>query len=350
MTRPSPDHDPAAEPVPDPYGIVPHAVQRAHQQAGRPPAVHQTSIRKLLIGMGIGVLVLVLLAGGLVFRLWWDRPDRTVVAYLEAIRDGDAAKALSFAEVPPGGSGMLLTDEVLQGMQQAGGISDISVLESSRVHVRLSYKLGGEWVEASYRTAKVDGEWKLQKVAFPLQVTYRGSKAPLVVNGVAVGDTKDLMVFPGIYELGSGTDRIAWSNSPVRLTGDALETHPLVSASATGQGVEDARRAVEKALAQCRKEKALVPAGCPFGEERFAGTVVKSSIRWSVERSGDMRLITDLSENGTMTGSQIQQLRVRFTYRDAGTTKTWDQSQSVAVHFEVDLREKEPTVTWLDRE
>lgn len=187
----------------------------------------------------------------------------TVRSYLEAIAGGHAGEARALVLDAPTDA-PFLTDEVLAKSQAIAPLTDIvlaEVTETRPESVRASYKLGDRQI--SYIefpvSRQADGSYLLDGVAKPISSSDVNG-LPLVVNGVK-GDTGEVAVFPGVYEISTSSEYVDLevSNFEVRSAGDFDEFEPEYSLTTTGREtfVKAFRSSIDKCIASAKLD-----AGC----------------------------------------------------------------------------------------
>ncbi len=266
---------------------------------GIPPVQPRRSNAPLMIGVGVGALVIALVA---VFALTRSGPDNitsplpqaagassAVQGYLEALANGDAASALAYAVVPPGDDSLLTNDVLAPGLRQAP-ITDIEVAAGAGTaeaqSVDANYRIGYQPVSATFAVTKIGTTWMLADVATSLNRTDLPGVA-LTINGVPVEDDV-IRLFPGSYTLESSDPRITLSDASflVQSPSDYPDTTG-VNASLSSEGRDAIRAAAQKKLASCLKQHSLQPKGCGFGGRLPSGNQPRtSSIRWAITKGG----------------------------------------------------------------
>lgn len=260
--------------------------------AGGSPARRR---RPLLLGMAAAVLVLALLVVLAVRHHTANKkaaePAAAVQGYLEALAAGDATKALSYADNPPPASDLLTNDALKQALKDTP-ITDITTSgpdgDRSSAAVTYGYKLGDTQVHETMPLKKVNGTWKLTKVANEVVLGNEASqKAPELINGVKYPDGGDLFLFPGRYTVTSSSPFVSYSNnefvvdSPTRFV-----TVTGLRATLDEAGKQAYRDAVRKKFAACLAARTLAPAACGFDGERsmkVAGNTITRTIDPSLD-------------------------------------------------------------------
>lgn len=318
---------------PPPYGMAP------------PP--QKKSSTGLVLGIVGGVVALLLIAGvGGYFYVMNSRPDSMVKEYFEALAAGDADKALSYAANEPTDT-TLLTDEVLKASNALGAITDVSITSRSEKTVRVSYRIGGQLDSVNYEVVKTDDGWKMREVAFPLGVTGTVKNVPLEINGARVKDAEDALVFPGTYELSTGSDYLAWSEPKQTVRGGTLQMPLTTTAELTDAGEKAARDAIRDLWDTCMDKKDLKPKGCPFQLAQLNGTVDKSSIRWSADpHPAKSWVIMPLRDATQLEGRTIYGLRLVFDYTNGGNSYHYDRTVTLSLNIYMDLTKEPLVVHW----
>ena len=122
-----------------------------------------------------------------------------VKAYLSAVADGDAKKALSLAAVQPLDKDFL-TDEVLAESAKTAEITDIRVGDVANEYtssVPATFKIGDETVTKDFQVTKSGDDWKMAEVGSTIDFTsMRKNTLPMMLNGRTV-DVDKVTLFPG---------------------------------------------------------------------------------------------------------------------------------------------------------
>lgn len=212
-----------------------------------------------------------------------------VQGYLDALAQGDAATALSYAAVAPADTS-LLSAEMLAAGRLVAPISDIRVAPSSGASgtetVSASYKVGERVVDASFEVVQTGSAWLLQDVAASVSLTSLSpATVPLAVNGVPVSSAS-VMLFPGSYTVAAQDARFAVSHGTflVESPGATPDTFSM-ELKLSSAGTAKVRAAAQKRLNSCLKTRSLAPAGCAFGTYLPKGNKARTStIRWTVTK------------------------------------------------------------------
>ena len=252
-----------------------------------------------IIGLGIGFL-LYSLAGRL--GQPWETvvlsglfatkagPETVVEEYLQAIADGDAAKAKSLLSFEPSDD-TLLTDEALDASNALGAIADIVVTPVKNPNlsesVEVSYTIGGTPVTATFPTSDYSdkGEWTIDQGTIDLYLGSSISGLDTTLNGIAV-DADTVTVFPGTYELATDNDNFVLSGTTSVVVADpyeylSSELDPTVELS--DAGLAAFRKAITDDVNACLASTSLDP-GCGIaipevlddGTKIIDGTIVRT--------------------------------------------------------------------------
>lgn len=277
--------------------------------------------KKTWLYVVIGVVVVALIAVGLIFGLRSGGggnsqsstgptstavtpavpPEDSVKGYLQALANGDAATALSYAATKPTDT-TFLTDEVLAASNALNPISSISVTpytgdDISKATISASYNIGDDSVNTTFDVVLQDDKYLLKQVTQDVDLTLVYSIGlGMSLNGVSLDDASpwSVTLFPGVYQ-------VATSNPYLKIDPDMFTVEDVDGfTSPTGEPVlaDDAQAklaAVAKsALSGCLKEKKLATS-CGFG---FAGlntgrTPKLSTLTWKITSgSNDFSKVT----------------------------------------------------------
>lgn len=215
-----------------------------------------------------------------------------VSGYLKALAAGDAATALSYAQVDPADK-TFLTNDVLKATQAKGAITDINVPEvtgDSAYSVAATYKIGTRSVSDEIRVIKVGDSWKLREVTEEVDFGYaRAETLPMLIGGIELKQDK-VELFPGAYEVTTGVENISYGTKnvvTVEAPGKYTSTVDL-QPTLTSAGQAAFIKAARAKLASCLKQKALRPTGCGFGLNAPTGVKINlSTLSWTVDSKGD---------------------------------------------------------------
>ena len=215
-----------------------------------------------------------------------------VKAYLSAVAEGDADKALSLAAVQPLDKDFL-TDEVLAESAKVAKITDIKVGDVANEYtssVPASFRLGDETVTSDFYVTKSGDDWKMREAGSTLDFTsMRKNTLPMMLNGTAV-DVDKVTLFPGTYTLTTGTDYITYGTTgqfTVKGSIDYLRGSDLMP-TLTPEGEKAYVDAVKASTRACLQKKELSPANCPNkAGSSSAYQLDKSTIKWTQRGSTD---------------------------------------------------------------
>jgi len=222
-------------------------------------------------------------------------PQQSVRNYLQALRDGDGAKALGLlqATVPSSNAAMLDGD----GLKAAAAkISDPHVgnpetLDGGRVKVTLSYSIDGAaqstdfTLEPAGKTWLFFNTWNFVPSTLPTINVSVVNESQASVNGVEVnmpsGRNSFAVLYPGQYKAEYQSKYFQAPAATTTVTGPGAK--PGTVALATGPSpalVSQVDSRIHQYLDGCAKQQVLLPAGCPFSN-RTDNRVV-GPIKWSI--------------------------------------------------------------------
>ena len=329
-TLPYQDPDSKAEPDGPEPGV-------SHRPAFTEPVAKKLSPvarKRALAVMAAVALVAVLAGAGLVainVAKASNGPDKRVSAYMQALVDGDAEKAMSISD--PGIASeerALLTNAVYATAgKRIDGFTVLStaVLGDSAT-VRVEVRQDGRKSEVPFTLTKdhpqlLDDNWKLKSNGFNMVgLSADADVAAFSVNGVTINNFKatssglgsalSLPAFPGEYVIGLPKTEKYISAKEERLlvtigssVGAAGSARLEVGASDELQG--EVSRQVDAAWAACAASTELNPAGCPFysfasGETRNVKWTITDKPKYSLRKSydGTWRLATETAGKATV--------------------------------------------------
>jgi hypothetical protein len=200
---------------------------------------------------------------------------QTVLGYLEALRNGDAEKALSYGEKRPEDT-TLLTDDILGKQLAQWPISDIRIRPvegneaiAEKMFVTVSLKFGDKEVTDTISVSRnPQGGWWIDYVANEYKpgsdsATYK----TLSVFGKQLTPERSVFAFPGYLEITTSnkyidvvaSEHTTFSSWPV-LRPPTIQIEPP---ELNGAGTTAVRAAVEQAFARCEGSTLTHPPGCP---------------------------------------------------------------------------------------
>jgi len=212
-------------------------------------------------------------------------PQDAVKGYLQALADGDAAKALGYAATPPADR-TYLTDDVLSAIQAKSPLTNIVVKPAAgcrkgeTCQVAATFDLGGEAVSATFAVTDVDGQYRLVKATRAVDLAALTNVQLTIEGRPAPGPVVEL--FPGVYRIESANPWLSAdaTNFTVRSPDDtAAPTVPVFAL--TPDAAPKLQAAAAAALDRCMGEKALFTT-CGFGWAGLAGgaTPDPAKLKW----------------------------------------------------------------------
>lgn len=324
------------------------------------------------------VVALILLIGGLVVAVGYQmRAGQARVAaehqaqlaqqeaaaqavaqdFLAALSEADADKALSFAAATPEGNNDLLTREVLVAANSRAALGQVTVGEPrltatadgawAEGTVKASYAIGDQPQTVDLPVRRVGADWKVSRVAAPVELGLTGPER--VVNGVKVAPG-DYNLFPGSYSVTSANPLISLGTSEFVLaspTASVTDWSSEVALSEEGskQSLEAAKRAVD----QCLQSKELAPPQCPFIQWSESGlSIDTSTIRYTL-KNDPWANVQFAFNAGTMTASTSvpveHEIRAEAT-RDGTRGSLIPQTQQRTAHIVIKVQDGTPQVTF----
>ena len=245
-----------------------------------------------LVLLGAGFVTAVTVLNGRLYS-----PEHQVGLYLDALRDGDGAKALGLlnATVPEGANPALLDGEALRSA--AAPLEDVQVGEArdtgnDHVEVPVTYLLAGSEHTTAFPLRLIDREWgffnvwRFEETVLPTAEVSVVNSVGATVNGIAVGlpgGAASLATFyPTVVEAEYTDEYFAAPAQQAFVVGHDSPPPALVLATeATPQLTQAAEDQLRAFLDDCAGQTVFQPTNCPFNyptSERLAG-----SIDWSIE-------------------------------------------------------------------
>jgi len=237
----APGYGQGPQPGPTPYGSSPGAGQAGAgayppappqaygQPAGMPPTGSAPKKKRngLLIGLIAGGAALVLVIAAVVAVVLVQKltpastePGKATTSvaalrgYLGALAAGDADKAKRYAKNPPADS-PTLTNEFLAASVAATPITEIEVVETmdsgTSADDSATYRIGATRVKGHYRLTEIENVWKLDSVVADIDRPRSWGTLGVTINGMTAPTSK-FALFPGLYQLGTGTSLLEFEH------------------------------------------------------------------------------------------------------------------------------------------
>lgn len=263
--------------------------QETRTRSRRPLLLLDPRAFRLLLA-AIGAVVLTV-ASVPILNLTAHAPQRTVVAYLSALEDGDASRALSLLAAPATRNTAALDDAVLAGawsLPSGPRVVD-SRIDGDRATVTVRFTLGDASHEETYSLVRAAPHWGLfdrwliavdKWPRLGLDVT--GSSV-VEINGVAAPADRGgvPLLFPAGYTVGFNAEYLR--SDPVRV--DVLRPGEIAPVTLDPEPTEAlAREVAADAVAQldaCAEQTTLMPTDCPFGFETDH-EILGGAVAWSI--------------------------------------------------------------------
>ncbi len=333
-TPPPPGPMPPGAPPMGPPGLPPNA-----------PPPTKSGNKGLMIGLIVGGVVLLLVIALVlllvVFRIGGSSPDDptkatkasdAVLGYLTAVSEGDATKAKQYGLTDPGDS-PLLTDSFLADAVSKNAITSIEVDENSgsgsSAYISATYMVGGNTVSANYEVTKKDNVWKLNQVVATDDRPSSWGTLDVQLNDTSV-PSDGLALFPGVYELSTGTTLLEFETSDQEITVEQPSDYMAITATPklSTAGSTAMIKASQDHLRKCLAQPVLVPTGCgsSFGSRLPSGVTMKpGTLSRTVATSGTpFATSTPRSTYGdpqTVTVSDYIRIAVTLTGSDGNSYK-----------------------------
>ncbi len=222
-------------------------------------------------------------------------PQQSVRDYMQALRDGDGAKALGLlrAPVPSANPAMLDGDGLKAAAAKLGDthVGNPENLDGGRVKVAVSYTIDGASQSTDFTLEPAGKEWlffntwSFVPAALPTIDVSVVNENQASVNGVQVnmpsGKNSFAVLYPGQYK---ADFQSKYFQAPaVSTTVTAPETKPTAVALATGPSpalLAEVDAKIHQYLDNCAKQQVLLPTGCPFSNR--TDNRVLGPIKWSI--------------------------------------------------------------------
>lgn len=293
---------------------------------------------RLLLAAIIAVVLTV--ASVPVLNLTAHAPQRALVAYLSALEDGDAARALSLLAAPETRNSAALADAVLAN---AWSLPSGPRVVDSRVHgdraeVTIRFALGDSSHEETYTLVRAAPQWGLfdrwliEVEKWPrLGLDVTGSSV-VEINGVAAPADRGgvPLLFPAGYTVGFNAEYLR--SDPVRV--DVLRPGEIAPVTLDPEPTEAlAREVAADAVAQldaCAEQTTLMPTDCPFGFETDH-EILSDAVAWRIVEHPE---ITLASSNTQLTVAPAEAVvEVSGRSRDIVTAYESDFTERIIVRI-----------------
>jgi len=282
------------------------------------PRAKKILVRSLVAG---GVVVVLVVAGAVttgVLRsnVWGPAP--TVAAYVEAIQQGDAAKAERLSEVPADAA--MLDAAVLRSADDRPTDVRVGRVSTSgdRALATVTYQQGGKNRSGQVELRKtgtsflVKDDWRVteplaETVSLYASDVLEGAK--VTVGGKEVGEITDgrytSLAYPGTYEIEVGGTKYFTGGTKKVTVGSSTTPYVDFQPKATKALEEDATQFVTDLIDSCAaKTEVSALSGCPwYGPYDADGAVkyeVKTMPELQVEASGSGGIIVESTKDGVI--------------------------------------------------
>ncbi len=254
-------------------------------------------------------------------------PQQPVRDYIQALRDGDGAKALGLLKATvPAGNPAVLDGSGLKSA--AAGIDDLHVgdpqeLPGGRVSVPATYKINGAAHSTDFLLEPAGnqwlffGTWTFVPAPLPTIDVSVVNEATASLNGVRVnmpsGRNTFSVLYPGRYEASFQSELFqapavttAVTSAAVKPAAVALSTVPSPKLMA------DVNSQLHQYLDGCAKQQVLLPADCPFSnhsDNRIVSPVVWSIVNYpkvGISAYGGAWVIAPLTVNAQVSYQEQQ--------------------------------------------
>lgn len=240
--------------------------------------------------IAVAMALAITMVGGVLFAIHiggssGENPDRTVVAYLHALAEVHADKALALSVGDDQQDRTFLSDGVLARQQRKAKISHLQVVAVStgtlHSRVSMSYRFGRRTTTETFGLTKINGAWKLDSVASTIPTSIVKTIPGLTLFDIAVhSDT--VVVFPGPLTWSSTAPYFVVTDSYA----DQFSMSPTdygyigLSADLSPAGQAAVRTALSVAIARCTEITTARSDHCP--QEVDVPDAVADSFVWTV--------------------------------------------------------------------
>lgn len=238
--------------------------------------------------------------------------QQAVKDYLQALADGDATTALSFAKQAPADHTML-TDAALATANAKAPITDVSVTTQVstdyRSEVTAEFLQGTEKVTRSFTVYPVGTQWKLYDVSQSVNLSHLVlGDVPVTLNGVLV-TAGQVELFPGSYEFTSIDSRYRFEHGSFVL--HSPSDHPdlsKVKLTLSDSGVKLMVAAARKKLDSCLASSKLQPKNCGFAAATAGVSLKPGTLQWQATDPEAIEAITPAldSDNPRIASADVK--------------------------------------------
>ena len=225
-------------------------------------------------------------------------PQAAVRGYLQALADGDSAKALSFAYTQPSDQ-TFLTDAQLASSNAINPITNITATKSpdstaDMAYVDATYDFGNQNVAMKFSVEKGIGDaskyYFVDQVVSTIDTTGLQGSVTAYVNGVDVSSISSLVVFPGVFTVSIGNSMLALtSDTTITVQQPGTTSTPTMAISLAPDAQSQLQDAATTTLKACLKEQSLDTAcnlglGIAFDKNGKIIDAAKDKITWVVTK------------------------------------------------------------------
>lgn len=289
--------------------------------------------RRLLAGgIVIGVAAAIAVAG----ILWWTTrpsgPEDAARAWLDALADGDAPRAVAVMADDTAaslGEALVGADALLADP----AIEEVIADGEDAAEAVVTFSLAGETQQARLPLVRTTSEWRVAGDALGVMSVATTLGDSVTVGGVPVA-AGELRLLPAVYPVAAApADLLDGSATAIVLPGamTGVELDPVLSPAA----VDAAAAELDAYLAECTQPATAVPENCGLRVPWPADLQSLDGLSYRVEQSPALALADDgrtfVATEGvvvaTATGVGRDGMPARVTYRD----DAWAVRGTVAV-------------------
>lgn len=225
-------------------------------------------------------------------------PQQQIKDYLQALEDGDGAKALGLlrATVPNANPAMLDGPGLKAAM---AGVEDTHIGDSEsvgdgRVNIPVEYTVDGNTLTTTFALEKVDtvwlffDEWAFVPNVLPTVTASVVNGNHATMNGEEVGlqggESTFAVFYPGEYRASYQTKYFAAEPAEVTVSTrqDSSSSQLTLAAKPTPQLVKDVGGSLKEYLDQCATQDVFYPDDCPFSHPGTPFLAPDAEISWDV--------------------------------------------------------------------
>jgi len=253
-------------------------------------------------------------------------PEQAVLSYLQALAAGHADTALIYSAMQPDDR-TFTSDEFLAQLLAENPITKITVppnqATDSPAVIEATYNIGDVEVEAEFTLHLQGNAWLLDYGFFPFDISEMTESGPAIsMNGVDLGHTENIYLFPGIYTLTLADPMLALTYSEFVIEYPEMPLFFSQGYTMSEEGLDVIRTAVDEHLTYCLAQKDIQPDGCGFGfAGTSTGTIDTSTIAWTIAGTRPSFAAQKFTLDTTVLTVATAMIDIKFHFEAISTDK-----------------------------